>query len=219
MEQKIKVIIVDDHQIFRKGLSLLLGEIKFVELIGSVDDGESFLELIEEKKPDIVLMDVKMPGIGGVVATQKALSKYPEIKIVALSMFDESDYVKSILDAGACGYLLKNIKKDELENALQMIAQGKFYYSNELSSLIINKMLKGGGTSNKQLKEKANLTKREIDVLKLICQGLTNQQIAEKLFISQRTVDGHRANLLSKTNASNTVGLVKYAVKNKIVKF
>ena len=215
---KIKIVIVDDHRIFRKGLKTLLKQMDFVEVVGVASDGMGLLEMLKIKDVDIVLMDIKMPGMNGVEATEKALEIKPDLKVVALSMFEEVEYVSSIIDVGAKGYLLKNVEEEELEKALLLISKGKTYYSNELSSLIIGELL-GSENIKKEKTENVKLTNRETDVIKLICKGLTNQQIAEELELSQRTIDSHRTNLLAKIGVHNTVGLVKYAVKNKMVEF
>lgn len=156
-----------------------------------------------------------MPEMDGIETTKKLVEMCPDIKIVALSMFGEEEYLQSMLDAGAKGFLLKNINPDELEKCIKQVMKGNNYFSDELLT-VLTKMFVSGG-NKKDNKPDVKLTKREKEVLELICKGYTNSEIAEKLFLSQRTIDGHRANLLSKVGAKNTVSLVTYAIKNKLV--
>lgn len=214
--EKVKVFVVDDHPIFKKGLLAQLKEFNFIEISESAESGEEFLEKIGSNSTDIVFMDIKMPGISGIEATKIAIQKYPKLKVIALSMFGDEEYLQSMLDAGAKGFLLKNIEKGDLEKAIKAVMEGNNYFSDELLTILASKFVtkpKSEGVVNESIK----FSQREEEVLKLICQGFTNQEIGNMLFISQRTVDGHRANLLSKVGAKNTVGLVTYAIKNKLV--
>lgn len=214
--EKAKIFVVDDHPIFKKGLLSQLKEFNFIEIVGSAENGEDFLEKIDTIFADLVFMDIKMPGISGIEATKIAVQKYPKLKVIALSMFGDEEYLQSMLDAGAKGFLLKNIEKGDLEKAIKTVMEGNSYFSEELLTILAAKFVtkpKSEENSNGPVK----FSQREEEVLKLICQGFTNLEIGNMLFISQRTVDGHRANLLSKVGAKNTVGLVTYAIKNKLV--
>jgi DNA-binding NarL/FixJ family response regulator len=214
---KVKIFVVDDHPIFMKGLLTQLKEFSFINVVGSADNGRDFLEKVGNDLPDIVFMDIKMPEMNGIEATKAAMEKYPGLKIVALSMFGDEDYLQSMLDAGAKGFLLKNIEKGDLEKAIRSVMEGRNYFSEELLSILTNKFVNKPKPADGKTEEPIKFSQREEEVLKLICQGFTNQEIGSMLFISQRTVDGHRANLLSKVGAKNTVGLVTYAIKNKLV--
>jgi len=213
--KKIKIIIVDDHEIFRTGLKTQLNEIDNYLVIGEASNGVEFLELLETKKPDIVFMDIKMPEMDGIKATEAAVIKYPEIKIIALSMFGDAEYLQTILNVGAKGFLLKNVSGDEICKAVETLMKGFNYFSKEMLSLLTDKFL--NKPSETKTLQDADLSKREIEVLKLICQGYTNVEIGKKLFLSQRTIDGHRAKIISKTGTKNTVNLVIYAIKNKLI--
>ncbi|MEI7595481.1 MAG: response regulator transcription factor [Bacteroidota bacterium] len=215
--KKIKVIVVDDHSIFRKGLIMLLEAVDYVEVVGEAADGKEFLEIIKVLDADVVLMDVKMPEMNGIDATKAVLEFKPNLNILALSMFDQEEYVKSMLEVGAKGFLLKNIQGDELEKAITIVNAGGMYYSSELSAMFINNFLGNSKEKKDKASEDIKLTKREVDVLKLVCKEMTNQQIADTLFISERTVHGHRANLLDKIGVTNTVGLVKYAIRKGLI--
>jgi DNA-binding NarL/FixJ family response regulator len=213
--KNVRIMVVDDHAIFRKGMVALLQELPFVTLVGEAGNGQEFLDIFQDLKPDLVFMDIKMPVKDGIQATREAISINPTIKIVTLSMFGEEEYLQNMLDAGAKGFLLKNIQKFDVEKAIQVVTEGKNFFSDELLGILTNRFVNPQSAKEKPVSEV--ISDREIEVLKLICQGLTNQEIGQQLQISQRTVDGHRANLLDKIGAKNTVGLVTFAIKNKIV--
>lgn len=211
----IKILIADDHKVFREGIISILEDIADITVIAEAGDGREVMEQLKEVQPDIILMDITMGDTNGIDTTKLVKETYPAIKVLALSMHSESGYIVKMLEVGASGYLLKDAGKEEMENAIRVIAKGNTYYSQQVSSIIVEHL------TNPQ-KIKANkggvpLTKREIEVLRLITGEYSNPEIAEKLFISIRTVDTHRRNLLEKLKAKNTAGLVKYAIKNGIV--
>jgi len=213
MEDKIKIMIVDDHEIFRGGLKLLINRLKYGKVIAEAVNGKEFLDLLELNMPDIVLMDIEMPVMNGIEATKKALERFPELKIIALTMFNDEEYVESMLDAGVKGFLLKSINKESLDKALQSVMAGKNYYSEELFQYFTKKIAHTDKTETPEIK----LTQREIEIVQLSLEGLSNKEIADKLFISERTVVGHKSNLLSKTGCKSTIHLLAYVIKNKLV--
>jgi DNA-binding NarL/FixJ family response regulator len=220
---KLNLALVDDHEIFRKGLVLLLKSIENVGNISEASNGKEFLEMIEEQEFDVIFMDVKMPIMNGIEATKLALLKKPSLKIIGLSMFGEEEYLESMIESGVEGFLLKKADLKEIEKAINLIAAGKNYFSEELVTSLTKKFGNSGKNDNSGLftvnsNESDKISKREIEILQLICKGFSNQEIAEKLFISPRTVDGHRANIISKTGVKNTANLVMYAIKNGLVK-
>jgi DNA-binding NarL/FixJ family response regulator len=213
MDNKLKIIIVDDHEFFRSGLKLVINRLKYAKVVAEASNGKEFLEILKEKEVDIVLMDIEMPIMNGIDATEKAIEEFPDLKIIALTMFNDEEYVDRMIDVGVKGFLLKNITKEILDQALQSIASGNTYYSPELWEYFSKKISK-----DKKVDEAEQLfTKREMEILVLICDGLSNKEIADKLFISERTVVGHKSNLLAKTNTKSTIGLLSYAIKNKLV--
>lgn len=212
MEPTIRVIIVDDHMIFRQGLSRVIDKLKNVKVVAEASNGNEFLEIIKTTPCDIVFMDIEMPQMNGIMATQAALQLYPTLKIIALSMFGEEEYLQQMIDAGAFGFLLKNITREGLDRAIRAVYDGNNYYSEELLAFFTKKFINSG-----KQEDELKLTRREVEVLQLIAIGLNDQEIADKLFISQRTVNGHRSNLISKTGSRNTVNLLVYAIKNKLV--
>lgn len=214
MSKSIKLIIVDDHGLFRNGLKLLLNTTQLVQVVGEASNGAEFLELIKSGLPDIVLMDIDMPVMDGIEATRRAIAMYPDLKIITLSMFGEDEYYYQMIDAGVKGFLLKNSDISELKQAIQQVNAGKTYFSEEL---LLNMLRNIKTVSVTEKQGEVSLSDREIEVLQQICKGLSNQEIADVLHISKRTVDKHRANLLEKTNCRNTASLVMFALKNKLI--
>ncbi len=209
----IKVIVVDDHELFRKGVIMVLKKMDNVEVVGEASNGKDFLSLLNSRHANIVFMDIKMPKMNGIDATAEAISRYPELKVIALSMFGEEEYLHKMINAGAVGFLLKNSSIDEIERAIELVSEGKNCYSDDLLGYFTNKFI----DKNPNLDDTFKLTKREVEVLTLVAKGMSNTEIADKLFISRRTVDGHKANLIQKTGSKNVVELLVYAIKNNIV--
>ncbi len=209
---KIKIIITDDHQLFRNGLKILLNSFPDFEVAGEASNGEEYLKLIQTVTADITLMDINMPEMDGIEATRKGLKLVPSINIIALSMYGEEDYYYRMVDAGAKGFLLKDSDISEVREAILTVMKGGSYFSQELLYHVIQKF-----KHREQESKGANLSRREKEILVKICEGLSNQEIADTLFISKRTVDKHRANLLGKTNSKNTASLILFAIKNKLI--
>lgn len=206
-----KVIIVDDHVIFRKGLLAILNEIDSIKVVGEASNGNEVLDLLKKQEADIIFMDIKMPVMDGVEATRKVMAKYPDMKIVALTMFEEISYFNQMIEAGASGFLLKKTTTEELEKAISLVLNDESYFSEEFMSSV-NKYLKP-----QQKNSTIQLTDREREVLELICKGYSNTGIAKFLGVSTRTIDGFRAKLFEKTGAKNAPNLVMYALKNGLV--
>ncbi len=211
---KAKLFLVDDHLIFREGLRNLIEVEGIGDVVGESSNGKDFLNKIESLDVDLVLMDISMPVMNGIEATKLAIERDPELKIMALSMNGDEDYYYKMIEAGVKGFLLKDSGIKEIERAIYSVIDGDSYFSNELLRRIISNLAKPADVKNEV---DSLLSTREKEVLVEICNGLTNDEIAEKLFISAQTVKGHRSNLLSKTNCRNSASLVMYAIKNKIV--
>ncbi|MEN8119463.1 MAG: response regulator transcription factor [Bacteroidota bacterium] len=211
----INVIIVDDHDLLREGIKFILSQMKDVKVVGEAANGKEFIQLLEKSKlPDIVLLDITMPEMDGIDACQHALRKYPKLKIITLSMHDEQEYYFKMIQAGAKGFVLKQAGKKELEKAIREVYSGGSHFPEDILREIIFKF----GTAEFFNDNPFNLSKREIEVLALICQGNTNSEMAEKLFLSPKTIEGHRSNLLSKTGTKNSAHLVMFAIKKGIIK-
>jgi DNA-binding NarL/FixJ family response regulator len=206
----ISIIIADDHVIFRKGLRTVLNEIPFVKVIAEASDGHELLRLLKKEAADIILMDIRMPGMDGVEATKKVTEQFPETSVICLTMHEEIGYFNKMIEAGAQGFLLKKTNKDQLENAIKTVYYGGNYYDEEF--VIAPKQVSTVDKTGVKLSD------REIEVLEWICKGLSNAEIAQKLNLSQRTIDGHKSRLFEKTGAKNSANLVMYAVKHGLVK-
>lgn len=210
--EKINLAIVDDHNLFREGLILLIRK-SSPDLVGEIyeaTNGIEFLKLIDQHKIDVVFMDISMPGMNGIEATQRALEKDKDLKIIALTMFNDNDYYYKMINAGVKGFLLKEAEIQEVIFVMKTVIQGNSYFPVDiLCNIIKNK--------DTDLPPYDCLSDRELEILKMICEGLSNRDIAKKLFISKKTVDKHRANILMKTNSKNTANLVMYAVKYNLV--
>jgi len=211
--EKLNILIVDDHKLFREGLKILLKNLEDVNEVWEAPDGEVFLNMIKTCHPDLILMDIEMPRINGIEATIKALEMFPDLKILALSMYGDEEYFQKMVDAGVCGFLLKNSEFSEVRKAITTVVQGNNYFTEEILYRLVNRFK----TKPSQTEPPVTLSDRELEVLLLICKGLSNQEIADQLFISKRTVDHHRASLLTKTNTRNAASLVIYAIKHKMI--
>jgi DNA-binding NarL/FixJ family response regulator len=214
----LKILLVDDHPMIRMGIKTLLEGEKGISSIEEAADGDECLNMLTLKKYDVIIMDIKMPKKTGIETTKEIIKKYPDAKVLALSMHDEQDYIVKMLQAGAKGYLLKNSTKEELVKAVENVSNGENYFSNEVSSIMLSKYIyKEFPADKKEYKSDIKLTKRETEIIRMISEELTNAEIADKLGISVRTVDTHRRNLLQKLDVKNTAGLVRFALQNGIL--
>ncbi len=203
-----KIVIVDDHALFRSGLRGLLEAEGIARVVGEAGNGEEFLKLVETA--DVALLDIDMPVMGGVEAASKALALRPDLRIITLSMHGDEHYYFAMVAAGVKGFLLKNSGIDEVAAAITTVAEGGTYFSQELLQGLV-------GILRTAPAEDDALSQRELEILLAICAGMSNQEIADKLFISKRTVDKHRANIMLKTGSRNTANLVVYAIRHGLV--
>jgi DNA-binding NarL/FixJ family response regulator len=215
--QKIKIILVDDEVLFRKGIYFLLQREENIEIIFEASNGDELIDYLKKNDahPDIILMDLKMPLLNGVEATKIIRNDFPEIKIIALTSYNTDSFISNMIKIGASSYLLKNATPTEMISTINQVFEKGFFY-NETIFEIINRQNISNFKPKSQFTE-ISLTTREREVLELICQQMSAVEIAEKLFISTRTVEGHRNNLLLKTEAKNIAGLVVFAIQNNIV--
>lgn len=218
MGNKIKIILADDEILFRKGISFLLQREKNIEIIFEVSNGSELLSFLKESTihPDIIMMDLKMPLLNGVEATKIINNDYPKIKIIALTSYDSKSFIANMISIGSASYLIKNSTPTEMIETINEVSEKGFYYNENVMQVIHDGIL-STNTKLKSVFDEDYLTNREKEVLQLICKQLNTNDIAEKLFISNRTVDGHRNNLLLKTESKNVAGLVVYAIQNKII--
>lgn len=218
MNQTIKIVLADDEELFRKGIAFILQREKNIEVIFEACHGKELISFLNESTihPDIIIMDLKMPNLNGVEATKIIQSDFPNIKVIVLTSYDTDSFIANMINVGASSYLVKNTTPKEMIDTVNEVFDKGFYY-NENVMKIINEVVVAKPLKTKSLIEENELTNREKEVLQLICKQMNTKEISDKLFISARTVDGHRNNLLLKTESKNVAGLVVYAIQNKIV--
>ena len=212
---KPKVIIVDDHEMFRNGIKSILVLDEIADVIADTSNGEKFLDILNKVIPDVVLMDIDMPVMNGIEATKKAIEKYPKLKVLVLTMFGDEKYYVEMINAGVKGFVLKSSNKSELIKAIIDVSNGQSYFSNELLSKIITKI--GKYKIPKHTKKTISFSKREIEIMQLMCTGISTNEIADKIYLSKKTIENYRVKLLQKTGCKNSIGMIVYAIKNGIV--
>jgi DNA-binding NarL/FixJ family response regulator len=214
--EKYKILIADDHTMFVDGIQSILETEADIEVVGRCYDGQSVLTHLKDKKVDIILLDVNLPDINGIEVCKSAIGIDPSLRILAISMFNEESFVQEILNNGAKGYILKNTGRDELLLAIRTVAKNESYFSKDVTETIMKGLMNSRKNGNKSLSAFPKISRREKEVLKLIINESTTQEIADTLFISLKTVESHRSSLLSKLNARNTAGLVRIAIENSL---
>ena len=212
---KIRIVIADDHHILLDGLKAMLQKQKDIDLAGLYANGQDLFDDLKNTTPDVAIVDINMPGMNGEELTAKIKEFYPSVQVITLSMYDDATHIMDMIEAGVSGYLLKNVNDKELIDGIRMVASGKMYFSSEVSEKITTLVIR----QQKKLEqpEEPRLTERELEILKLIAEEYSNAQIANTLFISERTVETHRKNMLRKTNNKTIVGLLKYALEKQII--
>ncbi len=211
----ISYIIADDHKIFRQGLKISLVDDHKLKCIGEAGNGQELLDMLQTKKADVVLLDLKMPEMDGMETLKPLKEQYPDLKIVVLTMFDEEHFILHMMESGANGYLLKNAEPQEIKTAIHSVYENEYYFNDLVNTTLLRKVVQQKKAP--RFKEEIKLNERETEILQLICQEYTAAEIGQKVFLSTRTVEGIRSSLLEKIGVRNTAGLVMYAVKNGIV--
>lgn len=215
--EPIRIVLADDHEIFRDGFSVMLRKQDEIKLVGKAADGKELVEITENLMPDVVLTDIKMPGLNGIEATRMIKKKFPAVQVIALSMFDDDNLIIDMLEAGARGYLLKNAPKAEILEAVKAVYGRQMYYCKTTSNKLIQMMAESRFNPYKET-YKPQFSERETEIIGFICQGVMNKDIAKKLFLSVRTIEGYREKIQEKMKVKNTAGIVVYAIKNGIFK-
>ncbi len=214
MNDALNVLITDDHTLFRKGMVMMLKTFPGIKNVFDAENGQLALDLMKAHRIDIILLDIDMPVLDGKDTARKILSRFPDCRIIMVSMHDSLSTVSELIDIGVHSYILKSATPEEVQTAIQFVRNNDFYYNQ-----IVAKALKNTDENSLIEGEKSGVTKRESEILRLICEELTMKEIGEKLYISEKTIHTHRKNLMKKTHAKNAVGLVKYAIQHKIVSF
>jgi DNA-binding NarL/FixJ family response regulator len=208
---KTRILLVDDHKILRDGICSLVKGYDDMEVVGEAADGRTAIRLVQELSPDVVIMDISMPDLNGIDATRKIITDYPNVKIIALSMHYDKQFVSEIFKAGASGYLIKDSAFDELEHAVRIVMDGKTYINPQIASLVVESLVNQTTPTNR--KAFSLLTEREREVLQLISEGKSTKQIATDLHVSAKTVESHRRQVMGKLNIRNVAELTKYAIR------
>lgn len=212
MREKIKIILADDHRIFRKGLKSLLSEKENIEVLAEADNGDEALEAARKYKPEIVIMDIAMPKMDGIEATRQIRERFPDTEVVVLSMHAKKAYIDQVLKAGAKGYVLKDSDEENLLSAIDTVHNGGYYLDSPIADQVLSDYFRD--KSKRELKKQSDpLSEREREVLRLLAEGHSNQEVADTLYISRKTVENHRANIVRKTGIQGQVGLTKYAAR------
>lgn len=214
--EKIRIVLVDDHQMFRDGVKAVLADEKNIEIVGEVGNGFDLYELLKSCSPDLIITDISMPDLSGIEISKHISEHYPHIRILILSMHTNEEFITKALSAGANGYLPKDASMNELLLAINTISEGENYFNKEISNTILQSIINKSKLEKSDLKSDL-LTKREKQIIQLVVDGLSNKEIAEQLFISIRTVDSHKNNIMQKLSLKSSVELVKYAIKHNLV--
>ncbi|MCW3786017.1 response regulator [Plebeiibacterium sediminum] len=213
----LKIVLVEDLDLIREGITVLISQIKDFEIVNIFKNGQEFVDHLDELDCDIVITDIDMPVLDGISATKIATARRPEMKIIALSMYNDTKYYYELITAGAKGFVLKQSSVEELEKAIRLVNEGKSFFSEQLLYNVIVNMQNIEQTLVKEKTELLKLTEKEIELLQLICKGLSNKELAEQLFLSVKTIESNKAKLMRKTGAKNNAALIIWAIKNRVV--
>ena len=215
---KIRIVLVDDHQIVRDGIRALLTDASDIEITGEASNYRELQEIMQTAIPDVVIMDISLPDINGIEITRQLGESHPTVRVLILSMHTGEDFIFNAIKSGAKGYLPKNTTRRELIEAIHTVHANQVYFSGQISNIILKSYVHKAKSADLQKQETEDmLTSREIEILKLFAGGLSNQEIADKLFISIRTVESHKNHIMQKLELKSTVDLIKFAIRNKIV--
>ncbi len=213
----ISIILTDDHQVVRDGLKSMLSEYRDIQILGTADSGAALMELLSHMKADVLVLDIELPDISGLDLCQKVLSKYPAIRILILSMYTGEEFIFKALAEGAKGYLPKNTTREELAEAIRALAEGKEFFSPLINEIMLKSYINQAKSKRVEEKELTDLSKRETEILRMMAEGIPNIEIADRLFISIRTVESHKSHIMQKLDLHTTAELVKYAIRHKLI--
>jgi len=213
----IKIVLADDHELFRDGFSVMVAKLRDIELVGEAADGYELLQKVDALQPDVVITDIRMPKLDGIAATRQLQETYPKLGVIALTNFEEQTMIVDMLEAGARGYLLKTARKEEIIEAVKTVSEGKNYYCDSTSPRLSELIAKSAFNPYRKSK-KIEFNEREKEIICLICEGLTNKEIADRMFLSRRTIETHRENIKDRIGEPSTAALIVYAIRNGIFK-
>jgi DNA-binding NarL/FixJ family response regulator len=213
----ITIGIAEDQQIFRKGLLMLLNSFKGMKVICEGENGKALIDKFEQEVPQVVILDYSMPVMGGIETTKYIRLNFPETKIILLSMYDDEEFIESAIEYGANGYLSKDDDLNELDAAIKGVLSNHYYLNDRLSKMFVNRLMSRGKIQPEFENERIDFSDEEISIIQLISQECTNHEIADKLFKSVRTIEKYRSKLIEKVGAQNTIGLIMYAIKHKVI--
>lgn len=218
MKETIKILLVDDHHLVRAGIANLLSGEPDIEVAGEASNAGEMIDLLKLEEPDLAVLDIALPDMSGIELARQMVKEYPMVKVIFLSMYTSEEFVFNAINSGAKGYLPKNTSRTELLEAIRAVYNGEEYFAESISNTILKSYVKKAKSGNlDQLRNESLLSKREVEVLRLFAQGLTNQEIADKLFISIRTVESHKNHIMQRLELKTTVDLIKFAIRNNLV--
>ncbi|HOW29977.1 MAG TPA: response regulator transcription factor [Bacteroidales bacterium] len=218
MKETIKILLVDDHHLVRAGIANLLAGENDLEVVGEASNAGEMIDLLKVQHPDLAVLDIALPDMSGIELARQMAKEFPQVKVIFLSMYTSEEFVFNAINSGAKGYLPKNTSRNELLQAIRAVYKGEEYFAESISNTILKSYIKKAKSGNlDQLRNESLLSKREVEVLRLFAQGLTNQEIADKLFISIRTVESHKNHIMQRLELKTTVDLIKFAIRNNLV--
>ena len=213
----INIILTDDHQIVRDGIKAMLSDADGIRIIAQAGSGSELFDLLKTKKTDVIILDIELPDMSGIDICSRITKEYPEIRILILSMYTGEEFIFKAISEGAKGYLPKNTSREELVMAIKAVAGNREYFSPEISGIMLKSYIQQAKSVNRDARDLSDLSKREIEILRMLAEGYPNTEIAEKLFISIRTVESHKSHIMQKLEIHTTVELVKFAIRNKLI--
>jgi DNA-binding NarL/FixJ family response regulator len=216
-DSTIKIILTDDHQVVRDGLKSMLSGVQGIQIIAQAANGAELFDILSKQKADLLILDIELPDMSGLEICKRVSTAFPDMKILILSMYTGEEFIFKALAEGARGYLPKNTTRDELEQAIRSIANGKEYYSPIITDIMLKSYIKKAKSKKNDDMDLGELSKRELEVLKMLAEGIPNFEIAEKLFISIRTVESHKSHIMQKLELHTTAELVKFAIRKKLI--
>jgi DNA-binding NarL/FixJ family response regulator len=213
----INIILTDDHQIVRDGIKAMLSDADGIRIIAQAGSGSELFDLLKTKKTDVIILDIELPDMSGIDICSRITKEYPEIRILILSMYTGEEFIFKAISEGAKGYLPKNTSREELVMAIKAVAGNREYFSPVISEIMLKSYIQQAKSVNRDVRDLSDLSKREIEILRMLAEGYPNTEIAEKLFISIRTVESHKSHIMQKLEIHTTVELVKFAIRNKLI--